>query len=70
LYDWHSHHEGRALAWSAACGDSATVAVDDLAANGETHSGPLVFTFLMQALKHIEDAVEILFVKPDAVILY
>jgi hypothetical protein len=70
LCDWHSHHEGRALAWTTAGGDSSSVSVDYLAADGQTYSGALVFTLIVQALKHGKDAVEILFVKPDTVILY
>ena len=42
--------------------------IDYLAADGETYSGSLVFTFLVQALEDSEDAVEVLLVKPDAVI--
>jgi hypothetical protein len=44
--------------------------IDYLSADGETYSGPLVFTFLVQALENGEDAVEVLLVKPDAVIHY
>jgi hypothetical protein len=46
------------------------VSIDDLAADSQTYSGTLVFTFLVQALEDSEDAVEVLLVEPDAVIHY
>jgi hypothetical protein len=42
--------------------------IDYLAADGETYSGPLAFTFLMQALENGEDAIEVLLVKSDSVV--
>jgi hypothetical protein len=44
--------------------------IDYLATDGETYSGPFVFTFLMQTLENGEDAVEVLLIKSDAVIHY
>jgi len=44
--------------------------LDNLAADGETTSGPLVLVFHMQALEDGEDAIEILLVETDTVILY
>jgi hypothetical protein len=44
--------------------------VNYFAADGETDSRALVFAFHVQPLEDGEDAVEILLVKPDAVIRY
>jgi hypothetical protein len=44
--------------------------IDYLAADGQAYSGTLVLTFLVQSLKDSEDPVEVLLVKPDAVIHY
>jgi hypothetical protein len=44
--------------------------IDYLTADRQTHSGTLVFTFLVQPLEDSEDPVEVFFVKPDAVIHY
>jgi hypothetical protein len=46
------------------------VPLDNLPADGETHPGPFILTFHVQALEDGEDAVEILLVETDAVILY
>jgi hypothetical protein len=42
--------------------------IDYLAADSETYSRSLVFTFLVQPLENSEDAVQVLLVKSDAVI--
>jgi hypothetical protein len=70
LYDWQGHNEGSALPRAAACRNSPTVPIDYFATDGETYSGPLVFTLLVQALENREDAIQVLLIKPDAVILY
>jgi hypothetical protein len=44
--------------------------IDYLAADRQTYSGTLVFTFFVQTLEDSEDAVEVFLIKPDAVIHY
>src|SRR3990172_3571473 len=46
------------------------MALNDLAADGQAHARALVLVTSVQALKDIEDAVEVLFVESDTIVFY
>src|SRR5439155_26846014 len=60
---------GGAFTGRALRGDAAAVAVGNLAANGQTDAGPLVSRAAVQPLEEHEYAVEIFFVRANAVVL-
>src|SRR3990167_7178801 len=51
-------------------GDFTAVAMDDFLANGEADAAPFIVRPSMQALKWLEDALDMFLVKPDAVVLH
>src|SRR5580765_2654480 len=61
--------ERSALAQFAFCGDDASVPVGDAATDGQADAGPFIFIPAVQALEYGENFLQILFFKPDAVIL-
>ena len=42
----------------------------DLSADSQSHTRPVVFTPAVETMKRLEDALEILFIKSDPIILY
>src|SRR5439155_2769053 len=64
-----SDNEGRALAGNAPGRDRPTVPLDNLAADCQPHTSALVFRASVQPLEWGEDPVQVLLVKPDAVVL-
>ena len=70
LFDRQRDDKCRPLSRPAFCRDASAVALDNLAANGKADACPLVFALTVQALEGGENAVEILFVKTDPVILH
>src|SRR5262249_44895999 len=64
------HEEGRAVAGAAVGGDTAAVSLDDLAANRQAHSGPLLFAPAVEPLENIKDPIGVFYVETDAVVLH
>src|SRR5881397_3417301 len=67
---WQCDDEGRPLPGTTLCGDLAAVALGDLAADRQTHAGPLVLVATVQSLEHSKDPVEIFHVKSDPVVFH
>jgi len=67
----HREHnfKGRTAARFTSRNEAAAVALYDFSANGQSHAGTFVNVSRMQALKHVEHAISVLFVEADTVIL-
>ncbi len=69
LSQGQSDYEGGSLPGGASGRNGPTVALDDFAADGQPHTGTFVLASAMQPLEEREDAVQVLFIEADAVVL-
>ena len=69
MFERQGDDEGGARARRAFRGDVAAVTIGDLAADRQAYAGPFVCAAPVQPLEKNEDAVEILFIETDAVVL-
>ena len=63
-------HKDRAFAQFAFCCDRTSMALHDLTADGQAHACSFIFIATVQALEHIEDAVQVYLFEADAIILH
>jgi len=70
LSDGEHDQKDRPLPGRASRRDTAAVPFHDLAADGQADACALILAAPVQALEWGEDTVEVLFIKPNAIILY
>ena len=58
------------LAWDALRGYGATMALGDFTTHRQADTRPLVIGAAVQALKHGEDAIDVLLIEPNAIVFY
>src|SRR5881394_3303851 len=68
MFDWESHDEGRSLSRCTARDDVAVVAHRYFATDRQSNACSFVSLTSVQAFKHRENAVGVLFVEADSVV--
>src|SRR5207237_8008158 len=68
MFAWQMDSKGRTYSPRAPGRDGSAMTLDDLLADGQPHSGAFIFLPAVQALENLKDAVQVYFLKANAVV--